>query len=112
MVGFLHRPMFGSPWLVTETCLQLSDHVFQVFQHSVLLPSPTLPLWEVHVQMYSNIGRRHSIKRAPLIDWDLILVMEPSTILGAVIGGYLNKVGHDYHSLCLTALDPAHQPAP
>lgn len=38
-----------------------------------------------------NINRRHSFKPKPLIDWDLILVMEPATILGALIGGYLNK---------------------
>ncbi len=42
--------------------------------------------------LFFNINRRHSFKPKPLIDWDLILVMEPSTILGAVIGGYLNKV--------------------
>ena len=30
--------------------------------------------------------------QGPLIDWDIILVMEPSTILGALLGGYLNKV--------------------
>jgi uncharacterized membrane protein YfcA len=41
-----------------------------------------------------NIGRRHPLRRgAPLIDWDLILVMEPATILGALLGGYVNKVG-------------------
>ena len=42
--------------------------------------------------LFFNIGRRHSFKQKPLIDWDLILIMEPSTILGAVVGGYLNKV--------------------
>ena len=40
-----------------------------------------------------NINRRHSFKSSPLIDWDLVLVMEPATILGALIGGYVNKVG-------------------
>lgn len=37
-----------------------------------------------------NIGRRHPLRDAPLIDWDLILVMEPSTILGAILGTYVN----------------------
>ena len=37
-----------------------------------------------------NAPRRHN--DGPLIDWDLILVMEPATILGALVGGYLNKV--------------------
>ena len=41
-----------------------------------------------------NVGRRHAFLPRPLIDWDLILVMEPSTILGALVGGYLNKVPH------------------
>ena len=41
-----------------------------------------------------NVPRRHSHFDRPLIDWDLILVMEPATILGALLGGYLNKVPH------------------
>jgi hypothetical protein len=40
-----------------------------------------------------NVRRKHPLRQGPLIDWDLILVMEPSTILGALFGGYLNKVG-------------------
>lgn len=39
-----------------------------------------------------NVVRRHPLREGPLIDWDLIMVMEPSTILGALVGGYLNKV--------------------
>jgi hypothetical protein len=39
-----------------------------------------------------NVGRRHPQGPGPLIDWDLILVMEPSTILGALAGGYINHV--------------------
>ena len=39
-----------------------------------------------------NVGRRHAYFDKPLIDWELILVMEPTTILGALLGGYLNKV--------------------
>lgn len=46
-----------------------------------------------------NINRRHPYKPRPLIDWDLTLVMEPATILGALIGGYFNKVDH-MHSQC------------
>lgn len=80
-------------------------------QHAVALSNFTI-VGGACANMFFNIGRRHSIKRRPLIDWDLILVMEPSTILGAVIGGYLNKVSHDYHFQRLTALDLAHQPAP
>ena len=40
-----------------------------------------------------NMGREHPLRPGvTLISWDLILVMEPSTILGALVGGYLNKV--------------------
>ena len=39
-----------------------------------------------------NVGRRHPLREGPLIDWDLILVMEPSTILGAILGTYVNHV--------------------
>ena len=38
-----------------------------------------------------NAPRRHGLKDAPLIDWDLIMVMEPVTILGTILGGCLNK---------------------
>ena len=42
-----------------------------------------------------NAGRRHpgypAVDR-PLIDWDLILVMEPPTLAGALVGANLNKV--------------------
>lgn len=39
-----------------------------------------------------NVWRRHPLRAGPIIDWDLILVMEPSTILGALAGGYINHV--------------------
>lgn len=39
-----------------------------------------------------NSRRRHPSLNRPLIDWDLTLVMEPTTMLGALLGGYLNKV--------------------
>ena len=39
-----------------------------------------------------NLSKRHPDADRPLVDWDLILVMEPLTILGAIIGSYLNKM--------------------
>ena len=39
-----------------------------------------------------NALRRHPYGDKPLIDWDLIMVMEPTTILGALFGSYINKV--------------------
>eukprot|EP00466_Bigelowiella_natans_P018555 jgi/Bigna1/90693/estExt_fgenesh1_pg.C_760101 len=39
-----------------------------------------------------NIRRKHPLVERPLIDWNLILVMEPMTILGALLGSFVNKV--------------------
>jgi uncharacterized membrane protein YfcA len=39
-----------------------------------------------------NVPKRHPLADRPLVDWDLILVMEPLTIAGALIGAFLNKV--------------------
>jgi len=42
--------------------------------------------------MILNTRKRHPLADRPLIDWDLILVMEPLTIAGALIGAFLNKI--------------------
>jgi len=39
-----------------------------------------------------NTRKRHPLADRPLVDWDLILVMEPLTIAGALIGAFLNKL--------------------
>jgi uncharacterized membrane protein YfcA len=39
-----------------------------------------------------NWNKRHPDANRPLIDWDLILVMEPLTIAGALMGAFLNKL--------------------
>ena len=39
-----------------------------------------------------NCKRRHPLSDRPIIDWDLILVMQPVVLLGALIGTYVNKV--------------------
>lgn len=51
-----------------------------------------------------NVGRRHAFYNRPLIDWNLILAMEPATILGALLGGYLNKVSSLLHGLMCPVL--------
>lgn len=38
-----------------------------------------------------NCPKRHPKYDRPVIDWDMILVMEPSTIAGAVIGSFIAK---------------------
>jgi uncharacterized membrane protein YfcA len=39
-----------------------------------------------------NWKKRHPLADRPLIDWDIILIMEPLTIAGALIGSLLNKI--------------------
>lgn len=44
------------------------------------------------VNMMLNVQKRHPHADRPLVDWDLILVMEPLTIGGAICGVFLNKL--------------------
>mmetsp|Transcript_33324 Transcript_33324/g.46619 ORF Transcript_33324/g.46619 Transcript_33324/m.46619 type:complete len:557 (+) Transcript_33324:56-1726(+) len=44
----------------------------------------------VNVAIYFR--RKHPLADRPLIDWDLIMVMEPVTILGALAGSFINKL--------------------
>ena len=62
------------------------------------MPKHAIPLSNVTVfggalaNTIRNVNNRHPNADRPLIDWDLILVMEPSTLAGALIGANLNKV--------------------
>uniref|UniRef100_A0A7S4JJ89 Uncharacterized protein n=1 Tax=Odontella aurita TaxID=265563 RepID=A0A7S4JJ89_9STRA len=61
-------------------------------------PKHAIPLSNITVfggalaNTYLNTRKRHPLAERPLVDWDLILVMEPLTIAGALIGAFLNKV--------------------
>ena len=61
-------------------------------------PKYAIPLANVSVfggaiaNVLLNLNKRHPDADRPLVDWDLILIMEPLTIAGALIGGILNKV--------------------
>ena len=61
-------------------------------------PKHAIPLSNVTVfggslaNCWLNSGKRHPSRDRGLVDWDLILVMEPVTILGALGGAMLNKV--------------------
>lgn len=61
-------------------------------------PKHAIPLSNITVfggalaNMILNTQKRHPLANRPLVDWDLILVMEPLTIAGALIGAFLNKV--------------------
>lgn len=39
-----------------------------------------------------NSVKRHPNANRPLIDWDMVLMMEPMAIAGAIIGAFLNKL--------------------
>lgn len=43
-----------------------------------------------------NFPKRHPMADRPLVDWDLILVMEPLTAAGAILGAYMSKVLPDW----------------
>jgi hypothetical protein len=37
-----------------------------------------------------NVQKRHPLADKPMIDWDLMLMMQPSTIVGAILGAFIN----------------------
>ena len=61
-------------------------------------PKYAIPLSNVSVfggavaNVILNLRKRHPIADRPLVDWDLILIMEPLTIGGALIGAAINKL--------------------
>lgn len=44
------------------------------------------------MNMIMNLSKRHPEVDRPLIDWDLIMMMEPVTMAGAIFGAYLGKL--------------------
>jgi len=62
------------------------------------LPKHAIPLSNVTVfggaiaNTLRNSRKRHPMADRPLIDWDMIVVMEPPTLVGALIGANLNKM--------------------
>ena len=63
-----------------------------------LTPKQAIPLGSVTVLGGSlagimlNLRRRHPLADRPIIDWDLILVMEPLVLVGTVFGSILHRV--------------------
>lgn len=61
-------------------------------------PKHAIPLSNITVfggslaNTYLNARKRHPLADRPLVDWDLILIMEPLTIAGALMGAFLNKL--------------------
>jgi hypothetical protein len=46
--------------------------------------------------MVLNFSKRHPLVNRPLVDWDLILIMEPLTMAGAIVGALVGKVLPDW----------------
>lgn len=63
-----------------------------------LSPRFAIPLGSVTVLggslagLLLNLKRRHPLADRPVIDWDLVLVMEPLVLVGALIGAILHRV--------------------
>ena len=63
-----------------------------------LTPKMAIPLGAVTVfggsvaSTYMNAQRRHPLADRPIIDWDLVLVTEPLTLIGALFGVLLHRV--------------------
>jgi len=66
-----------------------------------LPPKHAIPLGAVSVfgaavaSTLLNVHRRHPLADRPVIDWNLILVMEPLILMGALLGTLLHKVIND-----------------
>lgn len=60
-------------------------------KHAIILSNITV-LGGALANTILNTPKRHPFADRPLVDWNLILVMEPLTIAGALIGAFLNKV--------------------
>jgi hypothetical protein len=65
---------------------------------SGLAPRFAMPLGAVTVlggslaALVLNLRRRHPLADRPIVDWDLILVMEPLVLVGTLIGSVLHRV--------------------
>ena len=45
---------------------------------------------------YINISRRHPLADRPLIDWDLVLVMQPVVLIGVFLGTFFHQILNDH----------------
>ena len=48
--------------------------------------------------------QRHPVVDRPLIDWNIVIMMEPLTILGAIVGTFVNRILPDFVLIILFAL--------
>ena len=64
-------------------------------KHAIALSNFTI-LGSAITNTSLNFSKRHPSADRPLVDWDLILVMEPLTAAGAIVGAYMSKVLPDW----------------
>lgn len=64
-------------------------------KHAIPLSNVTILGGAIANTMF-NCPKRHPSFDRPVIDWDMILIMEPSTIAGAVIGSFIAKFLPDF----------------
>ena len=63
------------------------------FKPKVAIPMNCITLLGVTtLSTVRNMRRRHPLSDRPIIDWDLVLIMEPLTLFGAIAGTYVNKI--------------------
>lgn len=58
---------------------------------SVALSNITI-LASAVANMIFNVPRRSPLRKGPLIDWDLVLLFGPPTVVGSIAGSYVNMV--------------------
>jgi len=58
-------------------------------QYAIPLSNATI-LGSSLANLMFNVWKRHPQADRPLIDWDIMLVMEPLTVLGALVGSFIN----------------------
>lgn len=64
-------------------------------KHAIALSNFTI-LGSSLTNMVLNVVKVHPSANRPLVDWDLILVMEPLTMIGAVVGAIVGKILPDW----------------
>ena len=66
--------------------------VMQLPLHIAIPLSAVTVMGGAAASTFVNIRRRHPIADRPIIDWDIILVMQPLILMGALIGTLLHRV--------------------
>lgn len=69
-------------------------------QYAIPLSNATI-LGSSIANLLFNVGKRHPIADRPRIDWDIMLVMEPLTVAGALVGSFINVLSPPWLICCL-----------